>query len=165
MDLKGRSFLSTLDFTPTELHELLDLAASLKSQAKAGSLPHALKGKTIVLLFEKASFRTRISFELMAQKLGAHVTYLDADSSQMGKKESLADTARVLGRFFDGIEYRGASHQVLLDLAQYSGVPVWSGLSEIDHPTQSLACFLALREALRKPLFADEIRQRWTWRR
>ena len=144
--LKGRNFLKLLDFTPAEISELLDLAADLKAKKKAG-VPHRLcEGKNIALIFEKTSTRTRCAFEVAAADLGMHPVYLDPKSSQIGKKESIADTARVLGRMFDGIEYRGFGQQIVEELAQYSGVRVWNGLTNEFHPTQILADFLTIRE-------------------
>ena len=146
MNLKGKSFLKLLDFTPEEITGLLDLAAELKAKKKAG-IPHRLcEGKNIALLFEKDSTRTRCAFEVAGHDLGMGVTYLGPTGSQMGKKESVADTARVLGRMFDGIEYRGYGQQIVEDLASYSGVPVWNGLTNEFHPTQVLADFLTIRE-------------------
>ena len=146
MDLKGKSFLKLLDLTPEEIIGLLDLAAELKAKKKAG-IPHRLhEGKNIALIFEKTSTRTRCSFEVAARDLGMGVTYLDPSGSQIGKKESIADTARVLGRMFDGIEYRGYGQQIVEDLAKYSGVPVWNGLTNEYHPTQILADYLTIRE-------------------
>ena len=146
MHMLGKSFLKLLDFTPEEIAALLDLAAGLKQQKKNG-IPHAdLKGKNIALIFEKTSTRTRCSFEVAAHDLGMQVTYLDPSGSQIGKKESIADTARVLGRMFDGIEYRGYGQEIVETLAQYAGVPVWNGLTNEFHPTQILADFLTLRE-------------------
>jgi len=146
MNLKGKSFLKLLDFTPEEIDGLLDLAADLKAKKKAG-IPHRLcEGKNVVLLFEKDSTRTRCAFEVAAADLGMSSTYLGASGSQMGKKESIADTARVLGRMYDGIEYRGFGQRVVQDLAKYSGVPVWNGLTNEFHPTQILADFLTIRE-------------------
>ncbi|MBR4458587.1 MAG: ornithine carbamoyltransferase [Clostridia bacterium] len=146
MNLKGRSFLTLLDFTPEEIDGLLNLAASLKEKKKRG-IPHRLcEGRNIALLFEKTSTRTRCSFEVAAADLGMHPVYLDPKSSQMGKKESIADTARVLGRMFDGIEYRGYGQEVVEALDRYSGVPVWNGLTNEFHPTQILADFLTIRE-------------------
>jgi len=152
INLKGRSFLSIMDFTPEEIRYLLDLSHDLKAKKRAGILGDALKGKNIVLLFEKTSTRTRCSFEVAALDEGAHVTFLDSKSSQMGKKESLADTAKVLGRLYDGIEYRGYDPQVPVDLATYSGVPVWNGLTDVDHPTQALADVMTIEEFVPKPL-------------
>ena len=143
MSLKNRSFLKLLDYTPAEIEELLDLAADLKAKKKAGVRHDALRGKNIALIFEKTSTRTRCSFEVAAHDLGMEVTYLDPSGSQIGKKESIADTARVLGRMFDGIEYRGYGQQIVEDLARYAGVPVWNGLTNEFHPTQILADFLA----------------------
>ena len=146
MSLKNRSFLKLLDYTPAEIEELLDLAADLKAKKKAGVRHDALRGKNIALIFEKTSTRTRCSFEVAAHDLGMEVTYLDPAGSQIGKKESIADTARVLGRMFDGIEYRGYGQQIVEDLARYAGVPVWNGLTNEFHPTQILADFLTIRE-------------------
>lgn len=146
MNLKGKSFLKLLDFTPEEIDGLLDLAADLKAKKKAG-IPHKIhEGKNIVLLFEKDSTRTRCSFEVAGHDLGMGVTYLGPTGSQMGKKESIADTARVLGRMYDGIEYRGFGQSIVEDLAKYAGVPVWNGLTNEFHPTQILADFLTIRE-------------------
>ena len=146
MSLKNRSFLKLLDYTPAEIEQLLDLAADLKAKKKAGIAHDKLHGKNIALIFEKTSTRTRCSFEVAAHDLGMQVTYLDPSGSQIGKKESIADTARVLGRMFDGIEYRGYGQQIVEDLAHYAGVPVWNGLTNEFHPTQILADFLTLRE-------------------
>ncbi len=144
--LKGRNFLKLLDFSPAEISELLDLAADLKAKKKAG-VPHRLcEGKNIALIFEKTSTRSRCAFEVAAADLGMHPVYLDPKSSQIGKKESIADTARVLGRMFDGIEYRGFGQQIVEELAQYSGVRVWNGLTNEFHPTQILADFLTIKE-------------------
>ena len=146
MNLKGKSFLKLLDFSTEEITYLLDLAAELKQKKKAG-VPHRLcDGKNIALIFEKTSTRTRCSFEVAAADLGMHPVYLDPSGSQIGKKESIADTARVLGRMFDGIEYRGFGQEIVEALAQYSGVPVWNGLTNEFHPTQILADFLTIRE-------------------
>ncbi len=146
MELKGRSFLKLLDFTPEEIGALLDLAAELKAKKKAG-IPHAMHaGKNVALIFEKTSTRTRCSFEVAAADLGMHPVYLDPKSSQIGKKESIADTARVLGRMFDGIEYRGFGQTRVEALAKHAGVPVWNGLTDEFHPTQILADFLTIRE-------------------
>ena len=152
VNLKGRSFLTLEDFTPAEIRYLLDLGHDLKAKRRAGISGHTLEGKHIVLLFEKTSTRTRCSFEVAATQEGAHVTYLDAGSSQMGKKESLEDSAKVLGRFFDGIEYRGFDQKVVEDLARFSGVPVWNGLTDVDHPTQILADMMTIEEHCPKPL-------------
>ena len=146
MSLKNRSFLKLLDYTPAEIEQLLDLAADLKAKKKAGIAHDQLHGKNIALIFEKTSTRTRCSFEVAAHDLGMQVTYLDPSGSQIGKKESIADTARVLGRMFDGIEYRGYGQQIVEDLAHYAGVPVWNGLTNEFHPTQILADFLTIRE-------------------
>ena len=146
MNLKNKSFLKLLDFTSAEIEGLIDLAADLKAKKKAG-IPHAMcVGKNIALIFEKTSTRTRCAFEVAAHDLGMHVTYLDPSGSQIGKKESIADTARVLGRMFDGIEYRGFEQSIVEDLAKYAGVPVWNGLTNEFHPTQILADFLTIRE-------------------
>ena len=144
--LKENKFLKLLDLTPDEIEGLLDLAADLKSRKKSG-IPHRMyEGKNIALVFEKTSTRTRCAFEVAAHDLGMTTTYLDPSGSQMGKKESLADTARVLGRMFDGIEYRGYGQEIVEDLYRYSGVPVWNGLTNEFHPTQILADFLTIRE-------------------
>lgn len=150
MDLKGRHFLKLLDFTPDEIKELLDLAGNLKAKKKAGEPVDVLRGKNIAVIFEKTSTRTRCSFEVAAHDLGMGVTYLDPSGSQIGKKESIADTARVLGRMFDGIEYRGFGQDIVEELAKYAGVPVWNGLTNEFHPTQILADFLTLREKFGK---------------
>lgn len=152
VNLKGRSFLTLMDFTPTEIRYMLDLSHDLKAKKRAGIYNYMLKGKNIVLLFEKASTRTRCAFEVAALEEGAHVTFLDQNSSQMGKKESLEDSAKVLGRFYDGIEYRGFKQSVVEDLAKYSGVPVWNGLTDVDHPTQILADMMTIEEHVAKPL-------------
>lgn len=152
VNLKGRSFLTFMDFTTDEIRYLLDLSHDLKAKKRAGTNNYLLKGKNIVLLFEKTSTRTRCAFEVGALEEGAHVTYLDQNSSQMGKKESLHDTAKVLGRYYDGIEYRGYKQSVVEDLAKYSGVPVWNGLTDVDHPTQILADLLTIEEHVVKPL-------------
>ena len=146
MNLKGRNFLKLLDFTPEEIGYLIELSAKLKAEKKNG-IPHRLcEGKNIALLFEKTSTRTRCSFEVAAADLGMHPVYLDPTSSQMGKKESIPDTARVLGRMFDGIEYRGYAQEIVEELANYAGVPVWNGLTNEYHPTQILADFLTIQE-------------------
>ena len=146
MNLKGKSFLKLLDLTPEEIGGLLELAADLKAKKKAG-IPHKLhEGKNIVLLFEKDSTRTRCAFEVAGHDLGMGVTYLGPTGSQMGKKESIADTARVLGRMYDGIEYRGFGQSIVEDLSKYAGVPVWNGLTNEFHPTQILADFLTIQE-------------------
>ena len=146
MSLTNRSFLKLLDYTPEEIEGLLDLAADLKAKKKAGIRHDALRGKNIALIFEKTSTRTRCSFEVAAHDLDMEVTYLDPSGSQIGKKESIADTARVLGRMFDGIEYRGYGQSIVEELARYAGVPVWNGLTNEFHPTQILADFLTIRE-------------------
>ncbi len=146
MNLKNRNFLKLLDYTPAEMEYLLDLAAQLKEKKKKG-IPHRLcEGKNIALIFEKTSTRTRCSFEVAAYDLGMGVTYLDPSGSQIGKKESIADTARVLGRMYDGIEYRGFGQEIVEELAKHAGVPVWNGLTNEFHPTQILADFLTIRE-------------------
>ena len=146
MNLKGKHFLKLLDFTPEEILGLIDYAAELKDKKKKG-IPHAdFCGKNIALIFEKTSTRTRCAFEVAAHDLGMQVTYLDPSGSQIGKKESIADTARVLGRMFDGIEYRGFGQEIVEELAQHAGVPVWNGLTNEYHPTQILADFLTIRE-------------------
>ncbi len=146
MNLKGKSFLTLLDFTPEEISGLLELAADFKAKKKAG-IPHRLhEGKNIVLLFEKDSTRTRCAFEVAGHDLGMGVTYLGPTGSQMGKKESIADTARVLGRMYDGIEYRGYGQEIVEDLAKHAGIPVWNGLTNEFHPTQILADFLTIQE-------------------
>ena len=152
VNLRGKSYLKLLDFTPAEIRYLLDLSKDFKSMKRSG-VPHKyLDGKNIVLLFEKTSTRTRCSFEVATTQEGGHVTYLDAGSSQMGKKESLEDSAKVLGRFFDGIEYRGYDQKVVEDLAKFAGVPVWNGLTDADHPTQILADMMTIEEHCSKPL-------------
>ena len=145
MDLKGRNFLTLKDFSPAEITGLLDLAADLKEKKKMGIPVDIHRGKNIALIFEKTSTRTRCAFEVAAHDLGICTTYL-AEGSQIGKKESIADTARVLGRMFDGIEYRGYKQQTVVDLANYSGVPTWNGLTEDYHPTQILADFMTIIE-------------------
>ena len=146
MNLRGRNFLKLLDFTPEEIEYLLDLAADLKEKKK-NHVSHRLhEGKNVALIFEKTSTRTRCAFEVAAADLGMHPTYLDPSGSQIGKKESIADTARVLGRMYDGIEYRGYGQEIVDALAQYAGVPVWNGLTNEFHPTQILADFLTIRE-------------------
>ena len=144
--LQGKSFLKLLDFTPEEIDSLLNLAAELKQQKKMGISHRIHQGKNVALLFEKDSTRTRCAFEVAAADLGMTATYLGPTGSQMGKKESIADTARVLGRMFDGIEYRGYGQEIVEQLAKYSGVPVWNGLTNEFHPTQILADFLTIRE-------------------
>ncbi|MET9339771.1 ornithine carbamoyltransferase [Nonomuraea sp. NPDC003804] len=151
-NLRNRSFLKELDFTPAEFGFLLTLSAELKQAKYAGTEQRRLTGKNIALIFEKTSTRTRCAFEVAAHDQGAHVTYLDPSGSQMGHKESVKDTARVLGRMFDGIEYRGSKQEHVEDLAAYSGVPVWNGLTDEWHPTQMLADMLTMREHTDKPL-------------
>ena len=150
MNIKGQSFLKLLDFTPEQIGEFIDLAAQLKAKKKAGELVDVLKGKNIAIIFEKTSTRTRCSFEVAAHDLGMGVTYLDPTGSQIGKKESIKDTARVLGRMFDGIEYRGFEQEIVEQLSEYAGVPVWNGLTNEFHPTQILADFLTLKEKFGK---------------
>ena len=146
MDFKGKSFLKLLDFSPLEIECLIDLAKDFKAKKKSG-IPHRIcDGKNIALIFEKTSTRTRCSFEVAAYDLGMGVTYLDPQGSQIGKKESIADTARVLGRMYDGIEYRGYGQEIVEELAKYAGVPVWNGLTNEFHPTQILADFLTIKE-------------------
>ena len=148
MDLKGRNFLKLKDFTPEEILYMIDVAADLKEKKKKGIAHNTLTGKNIAMIFEKTSTRTRCSFEVAAHDLGMQVTYLDPSGSQIGKKESIADTARVLGRMFDGIEYRGFGQEIVEELAAYAGVPVWNGLTDEFHPTQMLADMLTIREHL-----------------
>lgn len=152
INLKGRSLLTLMDYRTEEIKYLIDTARDLKSKKRSGINSKMLEGKNIVLLFEKCSTRTRCAFELSALEEGANVTVLDLKSSQMGKKESLEDTARVLGRYYDGIEYRGYKQEVVESLAKYSGVPVWNGLTDVDHPTQILADLLTIEEHINKPL-------------
>jgi len=151
-NLKNRNFLKLLDFTPQEINFLLQLSSDLKKAKYAGTEVQRLKGKNIVLLFEKDSTRTRCAFEVAALDQGAHVTYLGPSGSQMGKKESMKDTARVLGRMYDGIEYRGYAQEIVETLGKYAGVPVWNGLTTEFHPTQILADFLTMMEHSDKPL-------------
>lgn len=146
MDLKGRHFLKLLDYTPEEITYLLDLSAEFKEKKKKGELTEYFRGKNIALIFEKTSTRTRCSFEVAAHDLGMGTTYLDPSGSQIGKKESIADTARVLGRMYEGIEYRGFGQEIVEQLAKYAGVPVWNGLTNEFHPTQMLADLLTIRE-------------------
>ncbi|MCZ4119269.1 ornithine carbamoyltransferase [Streptomyces sp. H39-S7] len=152
IDLKGRHFLKELDFSPEEFRHLVELAARLKAAKRAGTEVRRLAGKNIALVFEKTSTRTRCSFEVAAADQGASTTYLDPSGSQIGHKESVKDTARVLGRMFDGIEYRGAGQEIVEELAQYAGVPVWNGLTDEWHPTQMLADVLTMAEHTDKPL-------------
>ncbi len=151
-NLKNRSFLKLLDFTPEEINDLLLLAAELKSAKRSGNEKQYLKGKNIALIFEKTSTRTRCAFEVAAYDQGANVTFLDPSGSQIGHKESIRDTARVLGRMYDGIEYRGFGQERVEMLAEYSGVPVWNGLTDEFHPTQVLADFLTMQEKSGKAL-------------
>ncbi|MDE7220506.1 MAG: ornithine carbamoyltransferase [Oscillospiraceae bacterium] len=146
VNIRGKHFLKLLDYSPAEIRYLLDLAKNFKDMKRAGTPHKYLEGKNIVLLFEKTSTRTRCSFEVAGYDLGMGVTYLDPGSSQMGKKESIADTARVLGRMYDGIEYRGFSQDLVEELAKYAGVPVWNGLTDQFHPTQMLADLLTMEE-------------------
>ncbi len=146
MDLKGRSFLKLLDFTPEEISYMLDVAADLKDKKKRGIPVDSLRGKNVALIFEKTSTRTRCAFEVAAHDLGMGTTYLDPAGSQIGKKESIADTARGLGRLFEGIEYRGYGQEIVEELAKHAGVPVWNGLTNEFHPTQMLADLLTIRE-------------------
>ena len=146
MNLKGRDFLTLLDYTPEEIAYLVDLAAELKAKKKAGVLHDVLRGKNVAMIFEKTSTRTRCSFEVAAHDLGMGSTYLDPTGSQIGKKESIADTAQVLCGMFDGIEYRGYGQEIVNELAKYSTVPVWNGLTNEFHPTQILADFLTIKE-------------------
>ena len=150
MNLKGRDFLTLLDYTPEEIAYLVDLAAELKAKKKAGVLHDVLRGKNVALIFEKTSTRTRCSFEVAAHDLGMGSTYLDPTGSQIGKKESIADTAQVLCGMFDGIEYRGYGQEIVNELAKYSTVPVWNGLTNEFHPTQILADFLTIKEHFSK---------------
>jgi ornithine carbamoyltransferase len=152
VNLKGKSFLTLMDFKTEEIRYLLDLSCDLKAKKRAGIFNYLLKGKNIVLLFEKSSTRTRCAFETATLEEGAHVTFLDSGSSQMGKKESLEDTAKVLGRYYDGIEYRGYKQEVVENLAKFAGVPVWNGLTDIDHPTQIMADLMTIEEHVSKPL-------------
>ena len=169
VNLKGRSFLTLMDFTPEEIRYMLDLAHDLKSKKRAGINNRVLEGKNIVLLFEKTSTRTRCAFEVAAMDEGAGVTFLDSGSSQMGKKESMEDTAKVLGRFYDGIEYRGFDQEVVEGLAKYAGVSVWNGLTDVDHPTQILADLMTIEEHCAKPLnrvkvvFSGDIRNNMSY--
>ena len=148
MDLKGRDFLTLKDFTPEEIEYLVDLAADLKARKKAGIVERDMRGKNVALIFEKTSTRTRCAFEVAAHDMGMGTTYLDPSGSQIGKKESIADTARVLSRMFDGIEYRGFGQEIVEELAKYSDVPVWNGLTNEYHPTQMLATLLTVKEHL-----------------
>ena len=150
MSLVGRDFLKLLDFTPEEIQELLDLAIQFKKEKKEGVAHRIKEGKNIVLIFEKPSTRTRCSFEVAAYDLGMHVTYLDPQGSQIGGKESIADTARVLSGIYDGIEYRGYGQDIVEELAAFSSVPVWNGLTTEFHPTQILADFMTIREHFRR---------------
>ena len=151
VNLKGRNFLTLKHFTPDEIHYLLNLASDLKAKKRAGIKGNLLEGKNIVLLFEKTSTRTRCAFEVATMDEGGCVTFLGSNDSQMGKKESIEDTAKVLGRFYDGIEFRGFKQETVEALAKYSGVPVWNGLTDLYHPTQILADFLKVKEYFPKP--------------
>lgn len=146
MDLKGRHFLKLLDYTPEEIQYLLDLSADFKAKKKAGVLVDHLRGRNVALIFEKTSTRTRCAFEVAAHDLGMGTTFLNPTDSQIGKKESIPDTARVLGSMFDGIEYRGFGQDIVEELAEYAGVPVWNGLTNEFHPTQMLADLLTIQE-------------------
>lgn len=150
MDLKGRNFLKMKDFTAEEIEYLINLSAELKEKKKKGILHDELRGKNVALIFEKTSTRTRCSFEVAAHDLGMGTTYLDPKGSQIGKKESIADTARVLGRMYEGIEYRGFGQDIVEELAKYAGVPVWNGLTNESHPTQMIADMLTVKEKLGK---------------
>ena len=150
MNLQGRNFLKLLDFSPEEIMYLIDLSAELKEKKKKGIAHRDLEGKNIALIFEKTSTRTRCSFEVAGHDLGMQVTYLDPSGSQIGKKESIADTARVLGRMFDGIEYRGYGQEIVEELAKHAGVPVWNGLTNEFHPTQMIADMLTIKEHMGK---------------
>jgi ornithine carbamoyltransferase len=152
VNLKGKSFLTLKDFSKEEIEYFIDLATKLKADKKAGKEEQKLKGKNIVLIFEKDSTRTRCAFEVAANDQGAHTTYIGAEGSQISKKESIKDTARVLGRMFDGIEFRGYNQNDVEELSEYSKIPVWNGLTDIDHPTQVLADFLTVKEHINKPL-------------
>lgn len=153
VNLKGQSFLTLMDFTPQEIRFLLDLSKDLKKKKRMGLKGDLLKEKNILLLFDKTSTRTRCAFEVGAGEEGAHVTFLDAGSSQFGKKESLEDSAKVFGKYFDGIEYRGYSQKVVETLAEHAGIPVWNGLTDVDHPTQILADIMTIEEFIpHKPL-------------
>lgn len=152
VNLKGRSFLTLMDFSQEEIRYMLDLAHDLKAKKKQGILGKSLEGKNIAIIFEKTSTRTRCSFEVGCKDEGGNVTFIDPVSSQFGKKESVEDSAKVLGRMFDGIEYRGFSQKTVEDLAKFSGVPVWNGLTDVDHPTQILADMLTIEEHIDKPL-------------
>ncbi|MCW2875448.1 MAG: ornithine carbamoyltransferase, partial [Streptomyces oryziradicis] len=151
-DLHGRHYLTELDFTAADIHHLLDLAAELKAERKAGTETPRLAGRRLALIFEKTSTRTRCAFEVAAADQGATITYLGPDSSHLGSKESVADTARVLGRMYDGIEYRGFAQETVTGLARHAGVPVYNGLTDTSHPTQSLCDVFTMREHSRKPL-------------
>ena len=148
INLSGRNFLKLKDFTPEEITYLIELSGELKQKKKQGVAHDELRGKNIALIFEKTSTRTRCSFEVAAHDLGMHVTYLDPSGSQIGEKESIRDTARVLGRMFDGIEYRGYGQDLVEELAKYAGVPVWNGLTNEFHPTQMIADMLTVKEKL-----------------
>ena len=152
VNLKGRSFLTLMDFSQEEIRYMLDLAHDLKAKKKQGILGKSLEGKNIAIIFEKTSTRTRCSFEVGCKDEGGNITFIDPASSQFGKKESVEDSAKVLGRMFDGIEYRGFSQKTVEDLAKFSGVPVWNGLTDVDHPTQILADMLTIEEHIDKPL-------------
>ena len=157
VNLKGRSYLTLMDFTQQEIRYLLDLGHDLKRKKRSGIPGDCLRGKNIVLLFEKTSTRTRCAFEVAVHDEGGHVTFLEPGSSQMGKKESMEDTAKVLGRFFDGIEYRGFDQRIVEELAKHSGVPVYNGLTDDDHPTQIIADFMTMEEHIAKPLSRQKL--------
>lgn len=169
INLKGRSLLSLLDFTPEEIRYLLDLAHDLKAKKKAGVYNYLLKNKNIALIFEKTSTRTRSAFEVAAHEEGAYVTNLDSINSQIGKKESIEDSAKVLGRFFDALQYRGYEQDTVEKLAKYSKIPVYNGLTDVDHPTQILADLMTIEEHIKKPLnkikvvFTGDIRNNMTY--
>ncbi len=152
INIKGKSFLTLLDFTPEEVEYFLALGHKLKAKKKAGVYDYLMKDKNIVLLFDKTSTRTRSSFEVACHDEGAHVVYLASEGSQVGKKESIEDSAKVLGRFYDGIEYRGYEQSLVETLAEHAGVPVWNGLTDVDHPTQIIADVMTIQEKLDKPL-------------
>jgi len=169
VDLKGRSFLTLMDFSPEEIRYLLDLSAELKEKREEGIRGDSLSGKNILLIFEKTSSRTRAAFEVGAIEEGAHVTYIGPGSSQFGSKESAKDSAQLFGKYYHGIEYRGFSQSVVKDLAKYSGVPVWNGLTDDDHPTQILADLMTIEEYIKKPfseikvVFCGDIRNNMSY--
>ena len=169
INLKGRSFLTLMDFSPEEIRYLLDLSAKLKAKREKGLRGSSLSGKNILLIFEKTSSRTRAAFEIGAIEEGAHVTYIGPGSSQFGSKESAKDSAQLFGKYYHGIEYRGFSQAVVNDLAKYSGVPVWNGLTDVDHPTQILADLMTIEEYIKKPfseikvVFCGDIRNNMSY--